>query len=299
MFVEVDFDQEDSNPGGDTPRSTSSGSTRNTQNDMVTMRFHQPGDEAFAIVAGAVVDTEEQNAMNERLANGDGWLTTDCHCLRCESLRVLEKMQAFQHLHRVKGGKVILVLVDLDNFGFNQFKSVPPRPADGETNCFAHMFVWCFFGSCFTRYHSFWPSEETVLKPFQPAGGQQSQGARCVTGDSVWKHLVVNGQVHFTPCGGQSQGADNVIVEVVRNFSQTHPVILVTGDQGLLNFIHAHKRAAGRKARRSDETTAEALDFSSQNLDFVNTLVNEKRFIPVWRDLTLKMQQMVSSRVRH
>ncbi|EPY28853.1 hypothetical protein STCU_04848 [Strigomonas culicis] len=260
------------------------------------MRFHQPGDPAFSVVAGAVVDNEEQNAMSERLANGDGWLTTDCHCLRCESLRVLDKLQSFQHVHRVHGGKVILVLLDLDNFGFNQFKSVPPQPAAGEPNCFAHIFVWCFFGSCFTRYHSFWPSDETVLLPFQqPGAAPQRAGALCVTGDSVWKHLVLNKQVHFTPCGGQSQGADNVIVEVVRSFSLTHPLILVTGDNGLLQYISSHTRSVGKKSRRDDDSRADTVDFASPNLDFVNTLVSGKRFIPVWRDLSSKVHQMVAS----
>ncbi|CCW62811.1 unnamed protein product [Phytomonas sp. EM1] len=175
---------------------------------LYTLRYHKPGEDGFCSVANGegVGEGEGIPWVDSRTINGDSWVSNVCHCTRCECMRV---MVALSRLEAPAGRPPVLVLLDLDNFGFNQFKSTPPvlkrshrgrlgctssmrRPRtdaacgereggssdDGEdcysseVDMFENMFVWAFFGSCFARYHGTWPSEEVVTQPPEPRQGR-------------------------------------------------------------------------------------------------------------------------------
>lgn len=299
MFEEVEFDDDDGKQNESSAGEVGGGSNRKTGGHSPTMmlRFHQPGEEAFCAVAGSQYDTED--IQSARLVNGDSWVTQECRCARCEGMRVVAKMDGIETSRRQRGivAPLLLVLLDLDNFGFNQLKSVAPRLPE-ESDSFKlvdNIFVWSFFGSCFTRYHKIWPSEESVALPFTPAGSSKpppAQSSASPRRPSVWQQLVGGGQVHFTPCTGASQGADNVIKDVIRSFTPLYHVVLVTGDVQMINEIRPESaRTIGRKTARIENEE----EFSSGHLDIINVKDCGHRFLSVWMALMRTLQMSVSS----
>ncbi|KAH9578798.1 hypothetical protein LSM04_004812 [Trypanosoma melophagium] len=248
------------------------------------VRFHRPGDEGFSCVAGTADDV--QSLYDTRHFSGDAWLSDTCHCLRCETIRASTHITA---LRQTIKKPVVVVLLDLDNFGFNQFKSAPSALAvrDGF-NCIDHIFLWCFFGSCFTRYHGIFPDAESVCQqlPSHLQTANNGKSPRYVK-RSVWQSLVANGRCHFTPCGGQQQAADSVIMRAAH--ALTHlPCIVVSGDKQLLHAISQSRCCVGKKRKR-DGTEFE---FPSE-CDVINVLEHGKRFVPVWRALEKKIQVLL------
>ncbi|ORC88318.1 uncharacterized protein TM35_000171900 [Trypanosoma theileri] len=308
MFAEVSFEDEEDAlqqtcndntgngvstllSGKTTPsiHSSSYNSNINNNNNIDTaavgvVRFHHPGDEGFSCVAGTVDDVH--SLYDTRHVSGDAWLSNECHCLRCETLRASTHITALRNHTQLP---IVVVLLDLDNYGFNQFKSAPPSLAvkDGF-NCIDHMFLWCFFGSCFTRYHGVFPDAASVCEQL-PANAQDEKNGKPSkhVKMSVWRRLVMAGRCHFTPCGGQQQAADSVMMRAAH--ALTHmPCIVVSGDRGLLQTIYMSRSSVGKKRKR-DEMDSEFLS----ECDVINVLEHGKRFVPVWRALEKKIQVLV------
>ncbi|ESL10989.1 hypothetical protein TRSC58_01270 [Trypanosoma rangeli SC58] len=286
MFAEVEFEDEDSARGlaedsdsHDCPDELEGGAPAGV------VRLHRPGEVGFSCVAGTADDAT--SLYDARLINGDSWLSNECHCVRCETLRVSTQLTKLRQSSSDKA--MVVVLLDLDNYGFNQFRSSPTSATkNGGFDVIEHMFVWCFFGSCFSRYHGELPCPEGVLRsnPKEESNPkcQRSAGRR----RSVWQRLVSEGRCYFTPCGGQRQGADGVILQVAQ--AMTHvPVIVLSGDRQMLQTVHENRRHLGRKSTR-DVLEGGFID----NLDIINALEHGKRFLSVWRELEAKIRRVVS-----
>ncbi|KAF8279516.1 hypothetical protein TcG_00195 [Trypanosoma cruzi] len=282
MFAEVEFENE----GGalcSAEKNGSHDSSDESRDNMTAgvVRMHRPGEVGFSCVAGTADDVE--SIHDARLMNGDSWLGNECHCVRCETVRVSTQLAKLRQRSSKKA--MVVVLLDLDNYGFNQFRSVPTNvPANGGFDLIEHMYVWCFFGSCFSRYHGEFPSAESVCRSIPrettDTKCKQSVGRR----PSVWQRLVSEGRCHFTPCGGQQQGADGVILQIAR--AMTHmPVIVLSGDREMLQKVCVKRRLVGKKAKR------EVVERDSPgNVDIINVLEHGKRFLPVWRELESKIR---------
>ncbi|RNF19083.1 uncharacterized protein Tco025E_04247 [Trypanosoma conorhini] len=286
MFAEVGFEDADS-ARGSAEDSGSRDRPEALEGSMAAgvVRLHRPGDAGFSCVAGTADD--DASLYDARLINGDSWLSNECHCVRCETLRVSAQLAKL----RQRGGNnaVVVVLLDLDNYGFNQFRSVPTSMTeDGEFDVFEHMYMWCFFGSCFPRYHGELPCPESVSRSIPQDAGNPTRKHRAGRRPSVWQRLVSAGRCHFTPCGGQRQGADGVILQVAQ--AMTHmPVIVLSGDREMLQAARVNRRQRGRKATRD----VVECEFHA-NLDIINVLEHGKRFLPVWRELEAKICQVAS-----
>ena len=264
MFSAVDF----SDSGSDTdtapppikkaraepPAARTVGHSAPTSSEPVAARnaagFHQPGDPAFAIVATPTGDRAA--AREARFATGDAWAAGECRCLRCELLRASGAMAALDGKLPAAGGRAVLVL-DLDNFGFPQFKGTAGdallrllTAAEGRG-----VFVWAFYGACFARFFKVDAADYVekitargVLRaPAPRPTGKNKKAKAAVPGTeqstpqrSGWSALKLGAALHVTRCGGESQAADAVIGECVRLLAAVagRPVAIATGDQGLL-----------------------------------------------------------------
>lgn len=245
-----------------------------------TLHFHRPGDADFSSVAGS--RNGKGAPFDNQTINGDSWVSSECRCTRCECLRVLSNIDCLRS-RQSKGETVILVLLDLDNFGFNQFKSIPPHMDVDNTDVdiLDYIYMWGFFGSCFSRYYKTWPNSETVCEALPQQRSVMKQKP------SIWQRLVSSGRVHFTPCGGHSQGADEVMLDVIKVFADMN-AILVTSDVKLLQKVYQKRRLLGMKTRRSNED-----DMLADRLTLVNVEDLDKRFVPVWRELVYRVTQCV------
>lgn len=316
MFVEEKFDEDEDVTVSDGEKPSRQPTRRSQPMGPATqtMFFHRPGEDGFCAVAGAGDDTDA--LLDARTISGDSWVNSECHCLRCECLRVMQKLERVQQRAAQanptgSAAPLVLLFLDLDNFGFNQFKSVPPgaslaavddddegggdgpsaaRHPDAPVHPLKHLFVWAFFGSCFTRYHGKWPTEETVceaLPSTKPAGNDGEVAQAVPRRPSIWQRLVKAGRVHFTPCAGQSQAADGVIMAALGVFAE-RDVVLLTGDSKLLAEVYSRRRMAGRKSRRDNEH-----DIMSDRLTLIDINDCGKRFVPVWRQLEQRVTQIV------
>ncbi|KAG5495466.1 hypothetical protein GH5_03127 [Leishmania sp. Ghana 2012 LV757] len=274
MFKEVAFDDM---AGSSTPaeeaHSVSELSTAIDEGGKAFMRFHRPGEEGFSIVAGACDDMDARH--DAHFVSGDAWMSKSCHCTQCETLRVLSR---YSEMSAQPNTFPVIVLVDLDNFGFNQFKSIPPY---ADVELLDKVLLWCFFGSCFTRHHRAWPSAQTVCEPL-PNRAMPATSAGAAK-RSIWEILVEKRQVFFTPCGGQTQAADTVMHHVLQALHGVETVLL-TGDVKLINEIYRSRRLLGMKSRRHNE------DDMSDRLTVINVDDMDKRFVPVWRSLCHRLR---------
>ncbi|CCW70643.1 unnamed protein product [Phytomonas sp. Hart1] len=212
MFKEVSFEEKSIDETHEVPSSSTAPSALSNvvESCLYTLRYHKPGEDGFCSVANGEGEGEGTPWVDSRTINGDSWVGKECHCTRCECMRVIA---ALNRLERPTEQPLVLVLLDLDNFGFNQFKSVPPvlkrnhrghrrhrssirKPRTdaagdyheddsndegkdccfSEVNVYQHMFVWAFFGSCFARYHGIWPSEEAVSQTLEQRQRQKWSG---------------------------------------------------------------------------------------------------------------------------
>ena len=168
-------------------------------------RFHSPNDAGFRTTAfvapfeKGVVD----GVVDSRMGRGDLWGSSTCHCMQCEAVRVLSKVadvsrtmvapspSSPRHHHP----SVVVVAVDLDNFGFNHFKQPYQKvigaggdvvatttarsgalgkkrvrddssvknarrpPLDDEEDIVSRCVFWGFHGACFSRQHRTTPQE--------------------------------------------------------------------------------------------------------------------------------------------
>ncbi|AYU81716.1 hypothetical protein, conserved [Leishmania donovani] len=274
MFEEISFDDVDvSCASHEDDRLVAENVADAVEGGKAFVRFHRPGEEGFSIVAGACDDKDARH--DAHFMSGDAWMSKDCHCIQCETLRVLSR---YSEMRAQPNISPVIVLVDLDNFGFNQFKSIPPYP---DVELLDHVLVWSFFGSCFTRHHRAWPSEQTVCEPLPNRA--VSVNAAGTTKRSIWEILVSKQQVFFTPCGGQTQAADNVMHRVLQAL-QGMETVLLTGDVKLINEIYRSRRLLGMKSRRHNE------DEMSDKLTVINVDDMDKRFVPVWRSLCNRLR---------
>ncbi|EAN80427.1 uncharacterized protein TEOVI_000858600 [Trypanosoma equiperdum] len=310
MFAELDFDAEADNsssaPGGvsecacSSIQDSGSSSALTPNDDALVVQLHRPGSEGFSCVAGPADGATRM--YDEKLINGDSWVSDECHCVYCEVLKASSSLSKLQGRFkrdlrptgdRVGGRKTVVLLLDLDNYGFNQFKSVPPRRSEGSNiNVLDHLFVWSFFSSCFARYHGVLPDAHVVC---QRNSGSEADARHSDVNNlnwgqgkkSVWKHLADEGRLHFTPCGGQQQAADGVIMQIA--YAMVHmPLIVVSGDQGLLRAISERRRVAGRKTSRDIMEN----ELTSQ-LEVINVCKHNKKFFPVWRDLETAVRRII------
>ncbi|KAL7700039.1 hypothetical protein N2W54_004539 [Lotmaria passim] len=270
MFAETDFDDTSAMEA-----STSSVASEVDRQSPIKftpvksgfVKFHKPGDDGFSVVAGACDDADARH--DAHFISGDAWLSKECHCIQCETLRVMAR---FSELHSDAQLSPVIVLMDLDNFGFNQFKSIPPFH---DVELLDNVVVWAFFGSCFTRHHRAWPSAQTVCEPLP---GRLPLAPGTIEKKSIWKILVEKNRVFFTPCGGQSQAADGVMRRVIQALRGIDTIFL-TGDVKLINDIYRSRRLLGMKTKRHHE------DELMDRLTVINVADMDKRFVPVWRAL--------------
>ncbi|KAG5470563.1 hypothetical protein LSCM1_01807 [Leishmania martiniquensis] len=269
MFKEVAFDDTGvSAIPSENSDHASGGSAAIEEGSKGFVRFHRPGEEGFSIVAGACDDRDARH--DSHFVSGDAWMSESCHCTQCETLRVLSR---YSEMSAQPSAFPVIVLVDLDNFGFNQFKSIPPY---ADVELLNRVLLWCFFGSCFTRHHRAWPNAETVCEPLPNRALSMNRTGTAKR--SIWEILVEKRQVFFTPCGGQAQAADSVMHRVLQALHGVKTVLL-TGDVKLINEIYRSRRLLGMKSRRQNE------DDMSDRLTVINVDDMDKRFVPVWRSL--------------
>lgn len=274
MFKEISFDDADvSCESREDTRLAAENVAGAGKGGKAFVRFHRPGEEGFSIVAGACDDKDAHH--DAHFMSGDAWMSKDCHCIQCETLRVLSRYSEMRAQPKIFP---VIVIVDLDNFGFNQFKSIPTY---ADVELLDHVLLWSFFGSCFTRHHRAWPSEQTVCERLPNRA--VSVNAAGTTKRSIWEILVEKQQVFFTPCGGQTQAADNVMLRVVQAL-QGIEAVLLTGDVELINEIYRNRRLLGMKSRRHNE------DELSDKLTVINVDDMDKRFVPVWRSLCSRLR---------
>lgn len=216
-------------------------------------RLHRPGDKHFSLVAGSTPLLAEQQKergdnFDQKLSSGDQWLTNECRCIQCEVIRV-----SGQCLTALPADTVV-VLLDLDNFGFHQFKRKPPRLdlttgerkrikrkvqssvgggaeplssspiAQLSTSVLGRIFVWAFYGSCFGRHYGCLPHE--ILE--------------CAPKGSIWSSLQSSKRVHFTPCGGHDQAVDEVIVAISAALAHRKHLV-ISKDRHLAETIESSK----------------------------------------------------------
>nr|CCC95993.1 unnamed protein product [Trypanosoma congolense IL3000] len=306
MFAEVDFNSDSDGDDSSVPGMSSAGATLTHESSdcptvavaggrCVAVRFHQPGELGFACVAGAT--NGEDSVCNEELVNGDLWVNDQCHCVKCEVLQASLEISVLQEKmigSNSSGSRnPVVILLDLDNYGFNQFRSVPPRREKAtKFDLLQHVFVWCFFGSCFTRYHGVLPNAETVCKSFHESNEEymdrltrntKHRGGK----ESIWKRLVEDGRVHFTACGGHNQGADSVILQIA--YAMIHmPLIVVSGDKAMLRAITECRRTVGKKSTRQ----ALENDYISK-LVVIDVCTHRKKLLPVWKCLETEVCRIV------
>eukprot|EP00755_Sulcionema_specki_P016809 Sspe_Gene.10637::Locus_3560_Transcript_4_5_Confidence_0.400_Length_4151::g.10637::m.10637 len=130
------------------------------------------------------------------------WLGSECRCLQCEITRVASK---------VKDGSVV-VLLDLDNYGYPHLVRQPFPVADIPSN----IFLWGFYGLGFEEH------------------GHKGDPMEAVTTKSLFGMMRKNDHLRLTPCGNFPQAADEamqVTVKVLRNLD----VMVLSGDKGLLS----------------------------------------------------------------
>lgn len=206
-------------------------------------RFHRPGDADFSPVAA----TSAASRYRESFACGDLWASAVCHCLRCDLVRSMGQLQALRR-PSVRSGAVAassslltgvdtsvptLVLLDLDNFGFPQFKSRSVPRGSVEA---ANVFVWAFYGACFSRHFQTTP-EEFLRRPAATASTGTDDGGP--TNGSLWHTLHTTGRLALTPCGGHSQAVDEAMVAVASALDGAVWTVFVSGD------AHLGETAAG------------------------------------------------------
>jgi hypothetical protein len=279
MFEEVDFDDMSAMEAStlSTPRDVKAPNTSVSVSPLKSgfVMFHKPGDEGFSVVAGACDDADGRH--DAHFISGDAWMSSECHCIQCETLRVMTR---FSELRADPQLSPVIVLLDLDNFGFNQLKSIPPYQ---DVELLDHVVVWAFFGSCFTRYHKAWPNAQTVCQPLPGRAAEASAGDLATKKKSIWQILVERNRVFFTPCGGQSQAADNVMHRVIQALHGID-VVFLTGDGKLINEIYRSRRLLGMKSKRHHE------DELTDRLTVINVADMDKRFVPVWRALCQRIR---------
>lgn len=336
MFEEFPFEDnmEEEEVKGKKGRGSSFSSSKAESATNIVVRFHKPGDPEFSAVAGA--HTEQDANFNPQLFNGDSWLSSECHCLKCEGIRLVEKYCAFHPKERMgvittsslispplssnvrRAELPVLVLLDLDNFGFRQFQLMPPRldkfssskldekkvALMSNDEIFSQMFMWGFFGSCFTRYHQVWPTEDLLLNLSPPL---LSEGERNISvkkadnppslSNSIWKKLILQKKLLLTPCSGGRQGADMVLRQVVQAFSSSFDIVVITGDVELMELLQHDQRGKPRKRARSglsnnDEETESCSSDGEKEIRFICISSKEKKLIPVWAALAHEISSL-------
>jgi hypothetical protein len=221
--------------------------------------------------------------------------------------------------------KPAIILLDLDNFGFPQFKQ-PAPPSLLQLLGSGTVFVWALFGVGFQRYFQVDPrdyytripssncarilarcvanvasariaspgpatvsavtstgNDDTVAdrptrrarvettnaqSPIEPnkkrARGQEytamppggvatsrtpRAGEERKPGCSTWAALRAAQAVHFTPCGAQSQAADNVLMDATALAVPEYAVFIATGDRDLQAAVRQVAAAACPEGR--------------------------------------------------
>lgn len=278
MFEEVEFEDDEGRweARESAPRHHSLSENDGDSNGTTFVSFHRPGDDGFSVVAGACDDRDAY--YDSYFMSGDAWMSEDCQCVRCAALRV---MSSVNEIKSDSGQTPVILLLDLDNYGFNQFKSIPPF---SDVELIDRLYVWAFFGSCFTRHFKSWPSAESVCERLP------SKLNTSTLKSSIWQLLVEKHRVSFTPCGGQSQAADTVMQQVLQALNGMH-TILLTGDGRLINEVYRHRRLRGMKSKRENEK-----DMMSDRLTMINVLDMDKRFVPVWRAVCFRVRQITEGK---
>lgn len=290
MFAEVEFEEEPFTEPQRRSRSTTEDhgvaneETNSSSSPSAIVHFHLPGMKDFSVVAGASQEMEEEESkFDPRLFNGDSWLSTECHCLKCEGLRVVQKV-------RLLRPPPILILLDLDNFGFRQFQLCPPRLRRSSRlsneDILSSIFLWGFFGSCFTRYHKVWPTDDLVIRLDEEMEKEDMHGSQ-IRKESIWRRVAKENRLLLTPCSGRNQGADCVMRDVVNAFSGSD-MIVVTGDAELIHLLKEDRRLRRKRAFSHSDMT------SSSMLGFVNITTQEKKLVPVWQALADQIARMRS-----
>lgn len=346
MFQEVPFEESNETREMGKIRSNGSSACGSASSANTIVRFHKPGDPDFSAVAGAT--SEVDVAFNPRLFNGDSWLSSDCHCIKCEGIRLIEKsctlcepkreisMPPITSLHfssKSSDGLPVLILLDLDNFGFRQFQLMPPRlfghsssaHTKSEKRCelsndelFSYIFVWGFFGSCFTRYHKLWPTEDLLLNMDNPlltkkqenscekrSGSLDASHNSPVIPSSIWKRLVLQKRLLLTPCSGGCQGADGVLRQVVNVFSPSFDIVVVSGDGPLIQLLQEDHRRGSRKRKRTGEMSRNGASNPDVFLEdkevgcgrptqirFIHIPPKEKKLVPVWNAIAVEVSSL-------
>eukprot|EP00796_Vickermania_ingenoplastis_P013273 gene13273-9115_t len=295
MFEEVPFEDPD-DVRGEEKICCSKTQKRSSSLVVNTVQFHSPGMKEYSAVAGA--GNEVGTNFDPRLFNGDSWLSPVCHCLKCEGLRAHLQLQNLTRKSRASTPPVILVL-DLDNFGYRQFQLCPPRLDKkcqiSNVELLSTVYVWAFFGSCFTRYHKVWPTDELLSNLDDEFSKEDIQGSQ-MKQDSIWKSLSSGKRLQLTPCSGSNQGADSVVREVVQAFSSTYDIVVVTGDVELIRLLRDERRM--ERKRSFCQTSGDSS--TPFQLLFVNVSSLGKKLVPVWQAIAsqvagLRQPKVVSS----
>jgi hypothetical protein len=183
----------------------------------VSVAFHRPGDVQFRSHAGS---PGVCSSPLDGVAVGDLWLSKECHCLRCEMLRAQRQLSS--RSKTATGPGCVVLLWDLDNFGFRDLQRSEPAAPRGSTPLSSRCLLWGFYGACFTRHYRCRPEDLDV----QP--------------ESTLGQLRTHGAVMMTPCGGHKEAVDEVLVAAARAaglLAGSRLTIVVTGDKHLAQFM--------------------------------------------------------------
>eukprot|EP00998_Keelungia_sp_KM082_P007521 NODE_3716_length_860_cov_59.229195_g3693_i0.p1 GENE.NODE_3716_length_860_cov_59.229195_g3693_i0~~NODE_3716_length_860_cov_59.229195_g3693_i0.p1 ORF type:complete len:232 (-),score=7.65 NODE_3716_length_860_cov_59.229195_g3693_i0:45-740(-) len=176
--------------------------------------LHKQGDPEFSPVA----------ILNRHGPDLREWQTGSCRCLKCEIVSASPKMS----------GCECIVLLDIDNWGY------APLSLTEAGNIGSNVFVWCFHGLGFEKHHRTDLGQVDWTRHVPPrAGAKRCKPPR----RSYFAALSQSGRLHFSPCAGSDQAADEAILAALPAVRcRRIPVALVTADKGLI--ASAQERSA-------------------------------------------------------
>eukprot|EP00667_Euglena_gracilis_P019004 EG_transcript_20293 len=128
----------------------------------------------------------------------------------------------------MKGCRTV-VLLDVDNWGFDELSKEPKSASRLPEDCF----FWCFYGSGFEMHHGI------DLEVVDFSEYAQKQG---LVFETLLCDLQNRRRIWFSPAGGHSQAADMAILQTVALLRNMH-VIVISSDKELGDSALKQKRS--------------------------------------------------------
>ena len=176
-------------------------------------RFHRVTDPDYSDIA--IKNPSDITSINDTIKKG--WLGSECRCLQCELTRLAGSLSAQTEVTRD-----IVVLLDLDNFGFPHWVRTPVQMRDFKLP--ENIFLWGFYGLGFESH------------------GRKGDPNTHITRNSIFGHLRARGQLRLSPCGNYPQAADNAMQCAVSVLRNVHLMVVSADKPNLETCSSRHDR---------------------------------------------------------